>query len=68
MRAHGGSRGIAPVIFRLGTRYRPVVQFAPPPFNSRRNSNQVSIKKESGWTPKADWESNHDSLVAHPVA
>ena len=69
MKAYGGSGGIAPVIFRLGTRCRPGVQFTLPPFDSRKNSTQVSIEKESGCAPpKADWVSNHESSVADPVA
>jgi hypothetical protein len=49
-----GSRGIAPLILNLGTRWRWVVCFTPLPLYPRQRS-LVPIKQKAGWALEPVW-------------
>jgi hypothetical protein len=56
--SHGGywgSRGIAPRILDLGTRWRTVVSFTTAAALPRGKEPLVLIGKEAGWAPKLVW-------------
>jgi hypothetical protein len=54
MQANKGSRGIAPVIFNLGTRYRQMVNFKLRPLYSW-GREPLPIKQEAGLAPEPIW-------------
>jgi len=54
MKAHRGSRGIAPFILNLVTRRTSVDNITPRPFKPRERT-LISTEKEAGWAPRAVW-------------
>jgi len=54
-----GNRGMAPLILKLGTRWKWVVNFTPRPHYSR-----VPIDLEAGWAPEPDWTFRRRKLLA----
>jgi hypothetical protein len=48
MKAYRGSRGIAPLIFKLGARWSWVVNFTPRPFHDLERT-PVHSEQEAGW-------------------
>ena len=54
IQAHGGSRGISPLIPKLGTTWKWVVNFTPwPPYAQRKIQIRQEKKKNVRWAPKS---------------
>jgi hypothetical protein len=63
MKACRGSRGIAPLILSLGTRYRWVVNFTPRPL-FRRERTSLPFEWEAVWAPEPVWRfSKRETLL-----
>jgi hypothetical protein len=65
MKAHRGSRGIAPLILNLGTKWRWEVNFTPRPLYSQEGT-PVLIEQETGWTPEPVWTVFGEKLLPLP--
>jgi hypothetical protein len=51
MKAYGGSRGTAPLILNLDTRWKSVATVTPRPF-TYHESTTVSAEQEAEWVPE----------------
>jgi len=54
MTAYRGSGGIAPLILKLGARWRWVVNFTPRPLHDLERT-PVNIEQAAGWAPESVW-------------
>jgi len=69
MKVHGGSRGIAPLILNLGTRWRQVVNFAPRHLYPLGNNPRYALNRRLGGSQGQSqpcWDSNHRSSRTQP--
>jgi hypothetical protein len=55
IKAIRGSRGITPLILKLGTRWTWVVSFTPRPPYPRRKWRSCTLNRKAGWVPEPFW-------------
>jgi len=67
MKWYLGSRGTAPSILNLSTRWRWVVSFMPWPLFPWGNNSLVPTAEESGWGEKFPASTRNQTLVIQPV-